>query len=204
MADDYEIRMCDVSDVRVESRGVAKMIRGYAIVFNSLSEPIMGLFREKIAPQAMERTINEGIDLRALVDHDSAKILGRRSAGTLRYESDTHGLRTEIDPPDTTTALDIIQSIQRRDVTGMSFAFRTLKDEWDETTEPYPTRTVLDMLVREVSIVTFPAYPSTEVAMRSLSAYRQSSGRKGSIAARLEAAEARAAAWQKSDKRIVR
>lgn len=165
---DIEIRAG--GEITVETRGVAKIIRGYAIVFNRLSENL-GFFREQIAPEAMDRTLSDHIDLRALVDHDSSRILGRITAGTLRVEKDGQGLVVEIDPPQTTSGQDIVESVRRRDVTGMSFAFRTLKDMWDETTTP-PTRTVLDMLVREVSIVTFPAYPQTEVALRSFRAQR--------------------------------
>jgi hypothetical protein len=161
-------------------------------VFNRLSENL-GFFREQIAPDAVTRTLKDQVDLRALVDHDSARILGRISAGTLRAESDANGLLVEIDPPDTTSGQDIVESIRRRDVTGMSFSFRALKDMWDETTDP-PTRTVLDMLVREVSVVTFPAYPQTEVAMRSLDAYRATAhnGRPRTVSERMAWAKGRA------------
>lgn len=183
--DELEVRMCEVGDLRVESRGVSRVIRGYAIVFDRLSENLGG-FREQIAPGAVDRTLNEHIDLRALVDHDSAKILGRISAGTLRVEKDAHGLRVEIDPPETSIGQDIVESIRRRDVTGMSFSFRTLEDSWDFKTEP-PIRTLLDMIVREVSPVTFPAYPSTEVALRSLETRQRQvyRGRPISVAERL-------------------
>jgi phage head maturation protease len=67
----------------------------------------------------------------------------------------------------------------------MSFSFRALKDHMDFGTEP-PTRTVLDMLVREVSPVSFPAYPQTELALRAKPDYvqralasHQESARKG-------------------------
>jgi hypothetical protein len=171
--DELEIRAG--GEIGIETRGLAKVIRGYAIVFNRLSETL-GFFREQIDPGAVDRTLQDRIDLRALVDHDSARPLGRLTAGTLRVEKDAHGLRVEIDPPMTTSGQDIVESIARRDVTGMSFAFRTLKEQWDETTDP-PTRTVLDMLVREVSVVTFPAYPQTEVALRSLRAHLEQRGR---------------------------
>jgi HK97 family phage prohead protease len=153
-------------EIGLETRGLAKIIKGYAIVFDRLSENLGG-FKERIAPSAVDRTMTERIDLRALVDHDSAKILGRLTAGTLRVSKDARGLQIEIDPPETTIGLDIVESVRRRDVTGMSFAFMALNDGWDATTTP-PTRTVTDMLIREVSIVTFPAYPDTAVALRSL------------------------------------
>lgn len=185
--DEFEIRTCDVGDLRVEARGVARVIRGYAIVFDRLSENLGG-FREIIKPEAVDRTLNDGIDLRALVDHESTKLIGRISAGTLRVEKDGHGLRVEIDPPETTFGHDIVESIRRRDTTGMSFSFREVPDSggWDFKTDP-PTRIVEDMLVREVSVVTFPAYPSTEVALRSLEARRQivTRGRPMTVAERL-------------------
>lgn len=183
--DEIEIRACIGGELRVESRGVARVIKGHAIVFESLSENLGG-FREKIAPEAVDRTLKDGIDLRALVDHDSAKILGRLTAGTLRVEKDGRGLLVEIDPPETTVAQDIVESIKRRDVTGMSFSFRTIDDEWDFKVDP-PVRTLTDMLIREVSVVTFPAYLATDVAMRSLAARRQivTRGRPFTVAERL-------------------
>jgi uncharacterized protein len=150
----------------------SRRIRGTAIVFNALSEVLGGMFREKIAPEAVDRTLRSGMDVRALVDHDPSKILGRTKAGTLRLDKTSQGLQVTIDPPDTTAARDILESIQRGDVTGMSFGFRTLEDAWDEKTIP-PTRTVLDMEVFDVSIVSYPAYPQTEVALRSLRSLRE-------------------------------
>src|SRR5262245_12464298 len=117
-ADELERRTCDAGDLRVEFRGRAPVIRGYAIVFNRLSE-VLGFFREQIAPEAMDRTLAERVDLRALVDHDPGRILGRITAGTLRAEKDETGLAVEIDPPDTTAGQDIMESIRRRDVSGM-------------------------------------------------------------------------------------
>jgi HK97 family phage prohead protease len=100
MMDDLEIRTIDSGELRVESLGVAPLIRGYAVVFNRLSASL-GFFREQIAPEAVNRTLAEGVDLRALVDHNPEKPMGRMKAGTLRVEADTHGLLVEIDPPKT-------------------------------------------------------------------------------------------------------
>src|SRR5262245_55155060 len=169
---DSERRYVTTADLRVVTgEGMKTKLRGHAIVFDSLSEPLM-FFREKISPEAVDRTFTEAIDVRALVDHDPAKILGRLTARTLTMQKDKRGLLVEIDPPDTTYSRDVIESVRRGDITGMSFAFRGLKDQWDETTDP-PTRTVLDMRVHEVSVVTFPAYPATDVsaAQRSLDSW---------------------------------
>ena len=183
---DLEIRTG--GEMGIETRGLERVIQGVAIVFNRLSENLGG-FREKIDPSAIDRTLKDGVDLRALVDHDSARILGRISAGTLRVQKEPHGLRVEIDPPKTTSGQDIVESIRRRDVTSMSFAFRTMAngEDWDFSSDP-PTRTVFDMLVREVSVVAWPAFPQTEVALRSLDDKRRElyKGRPITVAERLK------------------
>jgi HK97 family phage prohead protease len=170
-----------VAEVRVEQADgdFRPVIRGYAIVYDSLSENLGG-FRERIRPHAVERTLRDGLDVRALVDHDPAKILGRTRAGTLRLSSDRFGLRTEIHPPNTTAGRDIVESIRRGDVTGMSFGFRMIKDDFSERDDSgLYIREILDMTVHDVSIVTFPAYPATEVsvALRALAAYVEAEAR---------------------------
>lgn len=148
-----------------------RKIRGTAIVFNSRSVDLGG-FTEIIKPEAVDRTIRDAADVRALVDHDTSKVLGRTRAGTLQIRKGKRGLEIEIDPPNTTAAKDILESIERGDVTGMSFGFRTLEDDW-HLEDGEPVREVLDMEVREVSIVTFPAYPDTDVALRSLAKFQK-------------------------------
>jgi HK97 family phage prohead protease len=127
-----------------------------------------------IAPEAVDRTITEGLDVRALVDHDSGKVIGRTRAGTLQLRKDSKGLGIVIEPDeDISYAKDIMRAVARGDISGMSFGFRTLSDEWNYDTEPW-TRTVTDMRISEVSIVAFPAYQATDVsvAQRSLQAAR--------------------------------
>jgi hypothetical protein len=113
--------------------------------------------------------------VRALVDHDPSKILGRTRAGTLRLRADTRGLGVAIEPPHTTTARDIMESIERGDVSGMSFAFRTLTDDW-RMEDGEVIREVSDMRIHEVSVVSFPAYPDTDVqvAQRALQTFMAS------------------------------
>src|SRR5678816_203245 len=95
------------------------LLRGMAIVFNERSQDLGG-FVEIIKPEAIQRTLDEGIDLRAFFDHDSSKVLGRQSAGTLRTEATSQGLTVEIDPPSVTDPPNLMESIQRGDISGMS------------------------------------------------------------------------------------
>ena len=168
---DIEIREF-TGEVRVEV-DAGRKIRGYAVVFNAKSQNLGG-FREIIKPEAVDRTLSEALDVRALVDHDTGKVIGRTKAGTLALRKDKKGLRVEIDPADTTAGRDVLESVRRGDISGMSFAFRTLTDEW-RMEDGETIREVLDMTISEVSIVSFPAYTQTsvEVAQRSLEQFQK-------------------------------
>ncbi len=151
------------SEVRLEERvGHRPRLTGYAALFNTLSQDLGG-FREKIARGAFTNSL-EG-DVRALINHDSAKILGRTSAGTLSLREDSQGLAVEIEPPETSYARDLLESVRRGDITQMSFGFITRQDKW-ETQDGMQVRTLLEVKLLDVSPVTFPAYPDTSVALR--------------------------------------
>lgn len=139
-----------------EDDGTGVQLRGLAIVFNSRSE-FLG-FYEYIRPGAVDRTFAENIDVRALWSHNPDLTIGRLSAGTLRMRKGSRGLATEIDPP--RWGSQYVETVKRRDVQGMSFAFETMEDDW-HMEDGEPTRDVLDMRVFEVSGVSFPAYPAT-------------------------------------------
>lgn len=148
-------------------------VTGYAAVFGEWAE-IGRWFQETVARGAFANTIRTA-DVRAYFDHDRGRVLGRSSAGTLRLEEDAKGLKVEIDLPDTTDGRDVAILIERGDVSGMSFRFSAVREEWDETVEP-AKRTLLEVELQEVSIVSEPAYEGTSVALRSLEAARQEKG----------------------------
>lgn len=157
-------------------------IAGVAALFNSWSENLGG-FREIIRPGAFRNCIEES-DCRALFNHDPNLILGRTSARTLRLSESDAGLEFEIDMPDTTYARDLAISMARGDVSQCSFAFTVKTDgqEWEEQQDRTWTRTIT-MVERlyDVSPVTYPAYPQTECALRSLATFRESQGREEDI-----------------------
>ncbi len=142
----------------------AKII-GYSAVFDQLSDDLGG-FREKIQKGAFAKSISED-DIRALFNHDPNYVIGRNKNSTLKLEEDDHGLKVEIEPPDTQFANDLLKQIERGDINQMSFGFVTRKDEWDETDENNPIRTLLDVQLWDVSPVTYPAFPQTSVGIRS-------------------------------------
>lgn len=152
-------------EIREEKKpGSVGSISGYAAVFNSLSEDL-GRFREKIALGAFADSLNT--DVRALWSHSPDKILGRESNKTLTLSEDALGLRFSLDLPDTQLGRDTLTSIQRRDITGMSFGFTVKEDAWTRGKNGDPhIRTLLKVNLFEISPVAFPAYPSTQVSAR--------------------------------------
>ena len=148
---------------REEGDDTPSKLVGHAAVFNM--ETDLGWFREKIAPGAFTEAL-KGDDVRALFNHNPDIILGRSKANTLRMWEDERGLGVEIDLPDTQQAKDLRTSIERGDVSQMSFAFQPVVDEWDQSEEP-PLRTLKAVRLFDVSPVTYPAYPQTDVAARS-------------------------------------
>lgn len=162
----------------LEERADGKLptIRGHAAVFNSLSEDLGG-FHEVIRPGAFRATLDEDADVRALVDHDPARIIGRTAAGTLELKEDKRGLKSTIKPADTSAGRDIVESIRRGDVDSMSFAFtiRPGGDKWREEGD-MTIREITAVDLYDVSPVTYPAYQKTDVAVRGLEEYRASTG----------------------------
>lgn len=162
-----ERRAFPLTEIRIEERdGKIPKITGHAAVFGKLSE-VLGFYREKIRAGAFKKTITEA-DVRALFNHDPNYVLGRNKSGTLSLEEDDIGLKIGIDPPDTTWARDLVTTIQRKDVDQMSFAFLPVIQEWDESDPKEPIRELIEVKLFDVSPVTFPAYPDTDVGVRSI------------------------------------
>lgn len=161
-----ERREFGVESLEIRAAGdEPKKIVGHASVFNQEAD-IGGWFIESVAPGAFRRAIAED-DVRSLFNHDPNYPLGRNRAGTLKLREDDTGLWTETDPPDTTYARDLLVSIDRGDVSGMSFGFRVVKQEWDESGDILK-RKITEVELFDVSPVTFPAYTQTDVALRSV------------------------------------
>jgi HK97 family phage prohead protease len=145
-------------------------LSGYAAVFNDDSVPLP--FIERIAPGAFRKTLTETPDVRLLINHEGLP-LARTKNGTLRLKEDEAGLYMDADLPDTQAARDLYTLVERGDVDQMSFAFRVIRQKWNEgRTER--TLTELSLADGDVSVVTYPAYPTTTVEAREhIAAARQ-------------------------------
>jgi HK97 family phage prohead protease len=165
--------------LRATATDADPVFTGHAAVFDSrtaIGNPLTWGFYEEIASGSFTKTLKEG-DARFLVDHDTSLLVARISAGDLRLSEDSDGLATEADlDQEVSYVRDLTRNVEKRRITGMSFGFRVVKDDW--TTEKVSTsdgqeadvevRTIREVELFEVSAVTFPAYEETDAALRAI------------------------------------
>jgi len=161
--EDVELRVTDDDEPK---------ITGYAAKFNKCSVDLGG-FTERIKKGAFDEALEKS-DIRCLKNHDPNLLLGRTTSGTLRLSINSVGLNFENDMPNTTTGKDTVEEIRRRDITGCSFSFTTLEDDWKYNEDGTVQRTIIKVgELFDVGPVTYPAYPDTTVAARSLDIFKK-------------------------------
>ena len=157
-----------------DSPNGGRMFVGYAWRYNVLSENLGG-FVERLREGSGAKTVQEQ-DLRALFNHHPDNLLGRRGAGTLRIRDDGVGGRYEVDQPDTSLGRDLAVLVARGDIFGSSFTFKVVGGargvSWTRTDAGFPLRDVREFMARDIGPVTFPAYSTADVALRSLAESR--------------------------------
>ena len=154
----------DAPSFRFDGGVNGRVMVGYGAIWGAMSLSLGG-FKEVIRRGAFRKTIAQN-DLRAFWNHNSDFVPGRQSSGTLFLEEDHKGLRVRILPPNVPWALSLMESISRRDISGMSFSFTVPKagDRWMRAgADGFPVRELLEVVAYEVSPCSQPAYPDTEM-----------------------------------------
>ncbi len=144
---------------------------GYAAVYSPAISEDLGGFKERIHPGAFDASLEKNADIRALWDHNTSQPLARTTNNTLRLSSDKRGLRVEIELPEGVSYADDLRQLVRSGVVNqMSFGFMVPPggDAWDKDEEGNAVRTLHQIDLHEVSVVSIPAYPDTTVALRGL------------------------------------
>jgi len=156
---------CEVRSLSTDSTSLR--IGGYAAQFNKEATGLS--FREVIAPGAFTRTLDSGEPVYLLVNHDTDSLpLASTQSGTMALRQDETGLYMEADlDPNNPRAQELASAVSRGDVSKMSFAF-TIAPDGD--TRENGLRTLQDLNLFEVSVVTWPAYDATTIGMRTASA----------------------------------
>ena len=169
MENNKEVR-CFASNVEVrDGEGATtdgKRLTGYAIRFND-ETTIGSQFDEKVDSRALDGVDMNGVH--ALYNHNWDMPLGKEG-NNMSLAVDDKGLRVDIELNNTTYANDLYENVRTGVVGGMSFGFTIEEDSWEKR-DGLPLRTInkIDKLY-EVTFTSAPAYPTTEVGLRSLEA----------------------------------
>jgi len=143
-------------------------IGGYASVYDAPSHPltVRGInggkpFTEKVARGAFDNSLRSNISL--LVGHDSRDLLANTKSGLLELNSDAHGLAFSVTLPDTELARSTRSLVDAGVLSEMSFGFNVISDSWSGN-----TRTLNQVRLIEISVVSEGAYPQSRVEARTL------------------------------------
>lgn len=145
------------------------VIEGYAAVFNKDSQDFGGWI-ERIAPGFFDGLLDD-TDTVALFNHHCNLVLGRNKTN-VELSVDDNGLKYVVTLPSTTLANDVRALVKAGIITKSSFAFTVLEETFTKGDPskgiPHIRTLIKGEKLYDVSPVTTPAYPDTDVAARSL------------------------------------
>lgn len=175
-----------------QEAGDGRTLSGYAAVFGESTEidSWEGTFTESIRKGAFRKTIRETTPVMQF-DHGRHPLIGSLPIGQITdLREDDHGLLIEGRISDNWLMQPIRDAIAEGSVSGMSFRFEVIREEWRDANgvrikpeelaqllwqpgERGPLqRELIEVRMRELGPVVFPAYPGTEVGVRARSAAR--------------------------------
>lgn len=161
-------RSAPFSVTRAETTGDGLTLEGYAAVFGTPTriDSWEGTFDEVIERGAFAKTIAENTPVLQF-DHGQHPLLGSIPLGSITVlREDDNGLFVRARISDNWLTQPIRDAIADGAITGMSFRFSVVRDEWD-TSGDVDVRTLREVRLYELGPVVFPAYPDTVVGVRS-------------------------------------
>lgn len=148
-------------------------ITGYAAVFDQLSELLYNSWYEVFDRNYFDSALNAPeLDLRFFSQHDKSKPVARlcpaKNIRSLTVEVDDHGLKFSFVPVNTNAGRDMIEEIRSGIIDACSIGHFCAVDEWNELHNGYPVRRLkICAKIEDLSCVTYPAWPTTEAALRN-------------------------------------
>lgn len=168
---DREYRMIQMPEMQFravpqeENEEKRYIVEGYATTYDDpyVLYSFDGIdYKEQISRDALVGA--DMSDIVFLFNHEGM-VFARQSNGTLNLSSDEHGLHVLADLGSTEASRAMFESIEAGLVTQMSWAFTISDDEYNEKTH---TRTIHSVKkVYDVSAVSIPANPNTDISARS-------------------------------------
>ncbi|QXC42194.1 HK97 family phage prohead protease [Rhodococcus qingshengii] len=183
----YLIRSVDFRSTGESGDG--RTLEGYAAVFNQdteINSAFEGQFLERIAPNSFAKTLREHPSPKMQFDHGRDSRVGSVPIGAFtEIREDGKGLFVRARLHDNPVVEPIRQAIESGAISGMSFKFRVVKDEWRDSAGKVLTpdeaqrlsyapgtrgplqRTIREVQLAEAGPVVFPAYAGTSVGVRN-------------------------------------
>ena len=173
-------RTVEIRDAQFSEENDAKVLEGYAVVFDSptvLYEYDGIEYKEVIAKDAFDNADLKDVVLK--YNHGDAKgILARTRNGSLQITIDEHGLKFRASLLNTPSSNEVYECVKNGLLDKCSFAFRIADDKYDDKgiliqkSQDYNyethTRTILKIKrVYDLSVVDIPAYDDTNVEARN-------------------------------------
>ena len=161
-------------ELRASEQGEEKsyIVEGYATTFGDTYE----LYRDGnyIVQENVDRDAFKNTDMSDVIfqiDHEG-RVYARTRNGSLGLEIDEHGLKTRTDLGLTASSRSVFEDIDAGLYDRMSFAFTVTKDSYTEEERDdgtvILTRSILEVgKLYDVSAVSFPANPNTDISARS-------------------------------------
>lgn len=147
-----------------EAKNEGYIVEGYASTFEPYTLWFDGdvEIREQIDPKAFAEA--DMGDVIMQYDHEG-RVYARQSNGTLEVSVDDHGLKIRADLSKTEGARQLYEEIRSGMITQMSFAFSIAEDEYDKKEHLRTVKRIRKLY--DVSAVSIPANPGTEISARS-------------------------------------
>ena len=187
MSEQHTTRMVPFEVTRSSDDGLT--FEGYAAVWDqpTMIDSWEGRFAERIARGAFKKTITERTPVLQF-DHGTHPLIGSIPLGAITtLREDDKGLFVRARLSDNWLIQPVRDAIRDGAVNGMSFRFRTIRDEYDEEADwartfgdDVPGRTLLEVAMPELGPVVFPAYDATEAGVRNELAMRMEQQLKAS------------------------
>lgn len=153
------------ANVEFRDFGEENRVEGVAAVFNQKTD--LGWFTEEIAPEAFDNTDMSDVVLN--FNHNDDILLAGTRNGTLFLSVREDGLHQSSSIIDTTQGKDVMKLLRSGLISSMSFSFSIADggEEWtrDGDKEHRIIRSISKLY--DVSLVTFPAYPTTSAWARA-------------------------------------
>jgi HK97 family phage prohead protease len=163
------LRLDDVEH-RTQSGDDRLLIRGIWAPYDSWSEPIYGMFRERVMRGAFKKWLRTDPELPLLVMHQHAMIpLATTGARTMSIEDRPEGMWLEAEMRRTAIGEDHYEAVRRGDLNQASMSFYAARDRWThkENQGELDERDILEVRsVVEISL-TWPgaaAYQATDIS----------------------------------------